>query len=92
LLAEPNAYRIDPTEPANSNVTGGKKQTGRQHGGSKQTKKKKRPAGLDAATSAEIEIHDDSPGGGIDALIQTSACRRAVITKVFGNPPPREYD
>ncbi|KAG8709845.1 hypothetical protein FRC11_005158 [Ceratobasidium sp. 423] len=83
LLAEPNAYKVDPTELANintSNPNARTKYTGRPSHG---TKKKS-----SNSPSGDIEIHENSPGGGIYAFIQTTSCRRAVLTRVFNNPEP----
>ncbi|KAF8669026.1 Atp-dependent dna helicase, partial [Rhizoctonia solani] len=86
LLAEPNAYKVDPTEPASANVSApnmqlkSRRRSGRPARG---TKKK-----MSDIASGEIEIREDSPGGGIYAFIQTTSCRRAILTRVFNNPTP----
>ncbi|GAB1528554.1 hypothetical protein RhiTH_011748 [Rhizoctonia solani] len=86
LLAEPNAYKVDPTKPASANVSApnmqlkSQRRSGRPARG---TKKK-----MSDIASGEIEIREDSPGGGIYAFIQTTSCRRAILTRVFNNPTP----
>ncbi|KAF8602551.1 P-loop containing nucleoside triphosphate hydrolase protein [Ceratobasidium sp. AG-I] len=91
LLAEPNAYLINPTEPAALSPDKNedkKKRSKRKRQGRNTKKKIQQDPGAQPAEPAHPQITNNSPGGGIYAFVQTPLCRRAVLTTIFGNPPP----
>lgn len=88
LLAEPSAYQVDPIEPAAPKEAEGARRGQRSAVGRPRRSRgtKKRVDSDEIDPSNEPDVRQDSPGGGIYALVQTKKCRRGVIDKVFRNP------
>ncbi|KEP47851.1 putative P-loop nucleoside triphosphate hydrolase, partial [Rhizoctonia solani 123E] len=103
LIAEPGAYRIDPTFPADTPTEtekapraprrqGARNKPGAVVTGSQAgpipTAKRIENKGFKSNTPAAPELREDSPGEGIYAFVQTTLCRRKIWDDVYGNSPP----
>ncbi|KEP45321.1 helicase carboxy-terminal domain protein [Rhizoctonia solani 123E] len=100
LIAEPNAYRLDPTISTDAPIE--TKKAPQQRGshkkastGATHTQDTTKPAakrtenkGFKSDVPAAPELHEDSPGEGIYAFVQTTLCRRQIWDCVYGNSPP----
>ncbi|CUA70541.1 Bloom syndrome protein homolog [Rhizoctonia solani] len=101
LVAEPNAYRVDPTIPPDAETSTETKKAPQRGGSQKKpdasaplTQATSKPApkrtenkGFKSDTPAAPELREDSPGEGIYAFVQTTLCRRQIWDHIYGNSP-----
>ncbi|EIW73976.1 P-loop containing nucleoside triphosphate hydrolase protein, partial [Coniophora puteana RWD-64-598 SS2] len=101
LLCEPSAYMVDLTKaPASaprkkgapSKLTTDAAASAREASRAYAVAHGRNRGGLsrqdDLLTAQEPEVDLDTPDEGLLYFIQTTACRRRILTKVFDNPPP----